>query len=140
MGDLEMIKDIEKLLNMPYWIIDILPRQVEKDSPGQYFAIEKYYITEPQRLIIKQRHINIILKLNCYRDISLWEEDEINPDPEILADVMNKNYVNIIIDDALIVSAPDETYLTIYNPDEDLLNMLKILAAGEGLYVWRPEQ
>ena len=33
-----MKKTIEELLQSPYWIIDILPSQVPKDSPGQYFA------------------------------------------------------------------------------------------------------
>ena len=32
----------EELLQSPYWIIDILPSQVPKDSPGQYFTIEEY--------------------------------------------------------------------------------------------------
>ena len=31
---------IDELLETPYWIIDILPKQVSKDNPGQYFAVE----------------------------------------------------------------------------------------------------
>ena len=37
---------IEELLQTPYWIIDILPMQVPKDSAGQYFAVEDYYLKE----------------------------------------------------------------------------------------------
>ena len=37
---------IEELLHSPYWIVDILPAQVPKDSPGQYFAIERYFLQE----------------------------------------------------------------------------------------------
>ena len=38
-----MQKTVEELLQCPYWIIDILPSQVPEDSPGQYFAVEKYF-------------------------------------------------------------------------------------------------
>ena len=37
-----MHKTIDELLQLPCWNIDILPEQVPKDSPGQYFAVEKY--------------------------------------------------------------------------------------------------
>ena len=61
---------IEELLETPYWIIDILPKQVPKDSPGQYFAIEGFFLKE-QLTEIKKKHIGVILKLNCYVDISI---------------------------------------------------------------------
>ena len=35
---------IEELLEKPYWIIDILPKRVPKDSPGQYFTIEGFFL------------------------------------------------------------------------------------------------
>ena len=67
-----MSKTIEELLNAPYWIIDILPKQVPAGSAGQYFAIEQY-LRDTQLSDIKKKHVNLILKLNCYRDISfLW--------------------------------------------------------------------
>ena len=67
---------IDELLQKPYWIIDILPMQVPKDSPGQYFAVEKYFLEEERLSEIKQKHIHVILKLNCYRDLSIDEETE----------------------------------------------------------------
>ena len=45
----------------------------------------------------------------------------------------------IRIGNALIVSDPDDTYLTVYNPDETLLALIGRTAAGEGLFVWQPE-
>ena len=65
-----MRKTIEELLQAPYWIVDILPAQVPADSPGQYFAVEKYFLQERQLAEIKQKHIQLILKLNCYRDLA----------------------------------------------------------------------
>lgn len=131
-----MSKTIEELLNTPYWIIDILPKQVPAGSAGQYFAIEKY-LRETQLSDIKKKHVNLILKLNCYKDIFLDEDKEINISPEKIADAIYKRYVNIMVDDAMIVSEPEDTYLTIYNPDEDLLTLMKELASGEGMFIWK---
>ena len=131
-----MSKTIEELLNAPYWIIDILPKQVPAGSAGQYFAIEKY-LRETQLSDIKKKHVNLILKLNCYKDISMDEDKEINISPEKIADAIHKRYVNIMVKDAMIVSEPEDTYLTIYNPDEDLLTLMKELASGEGMFVWK---
>ena len=79
-----MKKTVEALLQCPYWIIDILPSQVPKDSPGQYFAVEQYFLQGDRIEEIKQKHIDLILKLNCYRDISIGDEAVINPSPNIL--------------------------------------------------------
>ena len=79
----------------------------------------------------------MILKLNCYRDISLDEEGIINPSPDQIADVVNKRYVNIMIDDAMIISEPEDTHMTIFNPDDDLLTLVRELAFSEGMFVWK---
>lgn len=130
-----MSRIIEELLNTPFWIIDILPKQVPPDSAGQYFAVERY-LRETQLSEIKRKHVNMILKLNCYRDISLDEEGSINPPPDQIRDVMYKRYVNIMIDDAMIISEPEDTHMTIFNPDDELLTLVRELALSEGLFVW----
>jgi hypothetical protein len=132
-----MKKTIDELLQTEYWIIDILPVQVPKDSPGQYFAVERYFLRRPHIRAIKQKHINVILKLNCYRDLSLDEEAAVNPPPDVIAEAVNRRYVCILIDDSMIVSEPDSTYLTLYNPDEQLLSLVMELSKGEGLFVWK---
>ncbi len=134
-----MEEKIEKLLMMPYWIIDILPGQVPRDAPGQYFSIEQYYLTEPRLSEIKGKHIDTVLKLNCYRALSLDEEASVNPPPEEIAGKMRRQYVSILFGDSMIVSEPDSAYMTLYHPDEELLALVKTIAAGEGLFVWQPE-
>ena len=131
-----MSKTIEELLKTPYWIIDILPKQVPTGAAGQYFAVEKY-LRETQLSEIKKKHVNLVLKLNCYKDISLDESGINNPSPAQIADAIYKRYVNIMVDDAMIISEPEDTHLTIFNPDDALLLLVKELAAGEGLFVWR---
>ena len=128
-----------ELLEKPYWIVDIMPHQVPKNSAGQYFAVEHYYRTEPRSAAVRQKYVDLILKLNCYLDLSLDEKPEINPDPDRIAEAIRERYVSIRIGNALIVSDPDDTYLTVYNPDETLLALIGRTAAGEGLFVWQPE-
>jgi hypothetical protein len=129
---------IGELLEMPYWVVDILPRQVPADSPGQYFAVERHYLEESQFAQVKQRHIDLVLKLNCYFDLALDDEQEVNPSPARVVQEMNRRYVCIRMGDALIVSEPDDTCLTIYNPNDELLALVRQLAMGEGLYLWQP--
>ena len=125
---------IEELLEKPYWIIDILPKHVPKDSPGQYFAIEDFFLEE-QLPEIKKKHINMILKLNCYTDITI--DDEKNPVPEKIRDTILDRYVYIMMGDAMILSEPDDTHLTVFNPNEGLLDLIKEISSSEGLFVWK---
>ena len=129
---------IEELLQSPYWIIDILPAQVPKDSAGQYFAVEKYFLQDKMLEEIKQKHINVILKLNCYRDIHIAEELSANPSPEHIAQEMRKRYLYMITGESMILSEPDDTHMTVYNPDPQLLDLIKAIASSEGLFVWKP--
>ncbi len=135
-----MAKSIEELLETPCWIIDILPKQVPRGSDGQYFVVEDYFRDEPQRADIKKKHVNVILKLNCYEDVFLDEEEMPNPSPYAIAQAMCERHTIIRIGESLIVSEPDDTYLSLYNPDEQLLNLIEPLAASEGLFVWLPPE
>ena len=56
---------IDHYLEKPYWVIDILPKQVPANSRGQYFKIEKFFLSQPQYDIIGKKFINILMKLNC---------------------------------------------------------------------------
>ena len=128
---------IEALLESPYWVVDVLPKQVPQDAGGQYFAIEKYWMQEPRRSVLLQKRLNVLLKLNCYYDISVWGS-AINPAPEALAAAVLRERQLLLLGGALIVTDPEDTYMTVYNPDEALLALLRPLAASEGLFVWQP--
>ena len=133
-----MKKTVEDLLQSSYWIIDILPSQVPEGSPGQYFTVEKYFLQGDRLEEIKQKHINLILKLNCYRDISISDETVVNPLPKHIADEMKKRYLYNMLGESMIVSEPDDTHLTVFNPDSQLLKLIRQIASGEGLFVWKP--
>ena len=134
----EVKKTVEELLQCPYWIVDILPSQVPKDSPGQFFSVEEYFLQGDRIEEIKQKHIDLVLKLNCYRDISMSDETVVNPLPKHIADEMKKRYLYIMVGESMILSEPDDTHLTVFNPDSQLLELIRQIASGEGLFVWKP--
>ena len=124
----------DEIMDKPYWIIDILPGRVPENSPGQYFRIEKYWM-ENQMAEIRQKKFSLILKLNCYMQISI--DGEINPSPETIRNRIKETGVSIRIGNAMIVSEKDDTYMTLFNPDKPLLAMIRKIASGEGLFVWK---
>ena len=137
---------IEAFLDKPYWIIDILPMQVPAEAAGQYFRIERYFLSQLDG--ISKRFASLLVKLNCYIDIQVGlEEDWIsNPDPGNLERLFGnaaslRSPLSIIIgsDDALITFSGDDHYMTLYGPGPDLLPLIHELASGEGLYVWEPK-
>ena len=130
---------IGELLEKPYWIIDILPYQVPSDSLGRYFAIEPYFRDAPE---IAGKKLGLILKLNCYRHLRyITDADEEDaPAPEKVGAWIRGQVLNILVDGAMIVSDPEDHYMTVYGPDAELLELLKELARSEGLFVWRPEE
>ena len=130
------MSDIEELLTKPCWIIDILPEQVPGNGPGQFFSIEKYFLHHPD---LRRKQTDLLLKLNCYYDLTLIrDEGEIrNPAPEKLVDLIGQEYLNILIGDSLITADNMDTYMTIFGPDEKLLDLIRKLAAVEGMFVWK---
>ena len=138
---------IEEFLDKPYWVIDILPKQVPADSKGQYFRIEKYYREHPQIDNIYRMFTNILLKLNCYEDIDVSHDGEdwiTNPAPQeleaaLLKCMADKQMFYIILKsaDVLITVSSDDTYMTVYNPTEEVLELIDSLAGAEGLFLWR---
>lgn len=62
---------IDELLNTTCYVIDTLPKKVEKDDEGQYFAVEEYYLKQAELNKLYWKFIDILLKLNCYYDFQV---------------------------------------------------------------------
>ena len=139
---------IEEYLNKPYWVIDILPKQVPADGEGQYFRIEKYFLEHPQIDNIYRKFTNILLKLNCYEDIEVSHDGDewiTNPAPHeletaLLGCMADKQTLYIILEsaDVLITVSGDDTYMTVYNPTEEAIELIGSLAGSEGMSIWQP--
>ncbi len=137
--------DIEELLEKPYWVIDILPKQVPAESPGRFFAVERFLLAHPQVEELKARKLSVLLKLYCYYDLRIstdYGETWVgNPDPEELSRAAGSElYLLLPDEDALITADPGDIYMTLYNASDDLLALVHQLAASEGLFVWQPPQ
>ncbi len=144
-----MMENVFELLEKPYWVVDILPKQVPKDSAGQYFKVEQYFLK--RRPALCEKFVRVLLKLNCYLDMEVSEDGEtwtLNPAPEALEhkivacmdDGLAKAilYVFVQSERTLMVIDRDCTYITLYNPSETLLELVRELVVPEGLYVWKP--
>ena len=139
---------IEEYLNKPYWVIDILPKQVPANGRGQYFRIEKHFLEHPQIDNIYRQFTNILLKLNCYEDIDMSNDGDewiTNPAPHeletaLLKCMTDKQMLYIILRsaDVLIAVSGDDTYMTVYNPTKEVLELIGSLAGSEGLFMWKP--
>ena len=140
---------VEELLLRPYSVVDILPRQVPADSRGQYFKVEDYYLNDMGRLC--RKYADVLLKLNCYYDLAFSHDAEhwqVNPAPEAIVRMVSACmsaeprewflYVTLAESTMLLVLQRDTTYMTLYNPSGELLQLLRPLALAEGLFVWSP--
>lgn len=139
---------VENLLEQPYWVIDFLPTQVPQEARGQFFTIEQYYLTEPRHERLCRQFADVLLKLNCYYDLTVnhggddWVK---NPEPETsvawLNEALQHGHLCALIDDgdSLITASGGDLCMTLYNPSPDLLSLVKQLATAAGLFLWQPK-
>ena len=139
---------IENLLSKPYWLIDVLPKQVPAGSAGQYFKAERYFLSGLDE--ISWKFARVFIRLNCYYDLQVSTDGEIwilNESPEGLArrfeeSAASHTPLSILIgsDEVLVTFSGDDHYLILYNPDEELLELVRQCAQAEGLFVWGHKQ
>ena len=147
-----MVKDndktVERLLQQPYWVIDMLPKQVPQDSKGQFFVVERYYLEEPRHKCLCRQFADVLLKLNCYHDLLVSRnggDEWLYPDPRMLdkwlTESLQNGHLCVLIDDgeALITFSGGDTNLTLYNPSPALLELVRQLATAAGLFLWQPD-
>ena len=136
---------IEDLLEKPYWLIDVLPTRVPADSPGRYFEIEKTFLSQIGAICGK--FAAVLTKLNCYQDLQVSRDGEewlIDAPDYVMAEQLEDSiathspvYILVKPSGALITFSGDDHYMTLYNPDGELLDLVSRLAASEGLFVWQ---
>ena len=136
---------IDRLLEKPDYIIDFLPQQVPKDCGGQFFEVENYFLNHFESYGMQDRFIRILLKIMCYYPVSVhWREWIEQPTPGQVVEIMNTIFtkhfgdINMLImsKDVLIQFGSDCLNISIYNPDEEMCELLEQIAASEGMF-WR---
>ena len=136
------------LLEGPYCVADVLPAQVPRDAPGQYFAVERYWLA-PERLgSLRRKFAEVLLRLNCYYDMTVsfdnCESWECNPEPESfvgrLAALSGNVFLRAVFagPKTMVDVEPSDTHMTAFGTDTEFLGLLEKLASAEGLFVWTP--
>ena len=138
----------ERLLEAPYWVIDMLPEQVPQESRGQFFAVEQYCLTGEWHERLCRQFADVVLGLNCYHDLTVNRGDDEwvkNPAPATLAawltEALQHGHLCVLIDDgeALITASGGDINITLYNPSPALLELVRQLTTTASLHLWQPQ-
>lgn len=141
-----MFQKIDELLEKPYYVIDFLPQRVPKNNNGHFFDVEYYLLNYEKRHEMKNKYINIILKLMCYYRASiLWNGWNDNPKPtdieNAISEVMENHSgtLNILFsdEDVLLVFEGDCLNLSVYNLSESMKEIAEKIALSEGFFCWK---
>ena len=139
------MQTVDKLLEMPCYIIDFLPRQVPEDCEGQFFEVERYFLNNFERHGLRDRVIRILLKLMCYYPVSAyWGEWVEQPTPEQIVEMIDtviekhSEELNVLFTgkEVLIQFGWDSLHISVYNPDEEMCKLLEQIVSSEGMF-WR---
>ena len=125
---MDYFAELDRLIEGPVYVIDYLPGPVPA-SRGKF--------------------LRLLLKLSCYCEftVSYGPNGEENPSPKRLERLVEKctgsrkDYLNILVDQgrAMVILNGDDLYLSVYDPDLQLRQLLGQLAASEGLFLWKPQ-
>lgn len=140
---------IEQLLEKPCWVIDFLPHKVPADHGGQFFKVEKQLLQPPYIHQLYDKFAMVLLQLNCYYDFDLFMNDDdvstFNPEPDQLLEAVNKvmtlkQHLVVVIaaTSTMLVLSSDDTHITVYNANQEVLQLLENLASAQGLFIWKP--
>ena len=138
---------LEQLLEKPYYVIDFLPIQVPADCGGQYFAVEQFYLDEPQVLGLYPKFANLLVQLNCYYELAVGDGERwsVNMPPKELfaavSECSGNAFVNVLIpgQESLITLYAQDLYMTLYHPSNEVLDTVTKLASALGLFVRKGE-
>ena len=85
----QTVNKIEELLEKLCYVIDFLPEQVKPSSRGQFFDVKCYLLNSDKHFLLKDKFVNIIIKLMCYYHVSIQLDDWIDrPSLQILEDAI----------------------------------------------------
>lgn len=145
---MEQTNKIDELLEKTCYVIDVFPEQVKPDAGGQYFDIEYYLLNSEKYFSLKDRFVNVILKLMCYHHVSIqWKGWIDRPSPQAVEKAINmimenhSGWLNVLLPEknTLVVFEWDCLNLSVYNSPEEVQSIMQKIAASEGLF-WRKSE
>jgi hypothetical protein len=139
--------DIEKIMDAPYYIIDILPKRVSDEKSISYSKIERYYLAEPRITELRKKQAEAIIKLTCYYDIHISTDCGDSFEEVAGPDIIDKHFATCVGVNSLYIKiqSPDcfitldgcDTYMTVYTSDSEVHELLEKLAGSVGLFLWK---
>lgn len=151
---MDLESKIDELLEKQAFLVDIFPCTVPDKPDNRYFAVEDFFFRYREEL--GRKFLNILLKLYCYYDLTFVVDEKIydNPGPDQMAGLITSCYGNcpdeeerdrsgdrIIImlpeHDSMIVLDRDDQCMVVYDPDEELKEMIGKLVWAEGLFFYK---
>ena len=145
---IDVISEIDHLIEKTQFLIDIFPKQIPPKADNRYFEIEDYF--QSHRAELNRKLTNILLKLYCYNDFLISAGDDMieNPAPSQLVSLIDhcfegewrsRDYINVILPKchSMIILNGDDLCMTLYNPDEQLKDIVFSLVHAEGLFFYK---
>ena len=134
---------IEELLDKPYAVIDFLPEQVKEEKGDNYFKVEQFFLEKENKESLYRHFAYFIIKLSSYYDLVINHNEKTISDYE-MSDICDlfvnsdqKTCLNILLieKECLISFIGNDLYLSVYNADDKLKELMKKLAMSEGLFL-----
>lgn len=139
-------KQVEILLDQSYYVIDFLPRQVQKDEGPYFFEVEEYFFNDKELKRISNKFVRIILKTLCYFEFSIYTEswlETVSPDDiaKTIKDIVigQKGFVNILLtqENVLLHISGGDLNIAVHNCNKNVESIMEALALSEGLFWWK---
>lgn len=150
MDDDRCVELVERLLDTPCTVIDVLPLRVGAEGARRYAAFERHMLTGSRIRDLRERQASLLSMLGCYVSLAVsvgddgpWEPD---PTPAGLAAKLcacvpdagrDRGYVRVLTSDrTLLTLDKDETHLSVYNLSASSRELMAALASSQGLFLW----
>lgn len=107
--------------------------------------MEYYLLNSEKHFLLKDRFVNVILKLMYYYHVSIqWAGWIDRPTPQTVEEAVNtimdnhSGWLNVLLpeENVLVVFEWDCLNLSVYNPSEEIQAIMEKIAFSEGLF-WR---
>lgn len=118
---------------------------MKPDAGGQFFDVEYYLLNSEKHLALKDRFLNVLLKIMCYYHTAIqWKGWIDRPPPQTVEEALrtimenHSGWLNVLLpeENILVVFEWDCLNLSVYHPPKEAQALLRKIALSEGLS-WR---
>lgn len=137
--------NLEPLYDAPYYLIDIFPSRVPESRAKEYFAVEREYLNSTKLESLYEKFTGLLLAVNESYETAMYVSPEDcltdNPDNSAIKAAVRQHTrignTQLFLPEkkALFVLYAEDLYITVYQPDDELLSLLSQKAAALNLYL-----